>query len=72
MFKRLLGGVAAISLAALPAVSYAQGMDRASLPASEESHLGGGGFLSLAIMIATIAGGVWVVVDDDDDDPLSV
>lgn len=72
MVKGLFASVAALSLAAVPAISMAQEGQRASQPSDELSNLGGGNFVPLAVILATIGGAIWIAVDDDDDDPVSV
>lgn len=71
VMKKLACSLAAFGLVTAPVAATAQEAERATQPATEQSEMGGSGFLAMAIMVAVIAGGVWLVVDDDDDDPVS-
>ncbi|MGE9295720.1 MAG: hypothetical protein ACQKBV_05475 [Puniceicoccales bacterium] len=71
MWKKIICGLAAMGVATAPVLASANGVERASQPASESSELGGASLLSLVVMAAVIGGGIWLAVDDDDDEPVS-
>ena len=65
-----LAALAAVSLAAAPAVAEAN-FDRLSAPVEGESEAGGSGvILGIAAAVAFI-GGIIIAVGGDDDDPIS-
>lgn len=68
VLKKLAYGIAAASLIATPIAASAQGSQRASQPTATESEMEGGSVVPIVLMVAAIAGAIWLVVDDDDDD----
>lgn len=62
--KGLITAAAALAMASAP-VAFAADTSRASAPTTEESSFGGVSFLPLIVLLAILAGGIWLVVDDD-------
>lgn len=62
--------VAAVSLAAAPAIGQAT-FERASAPVEDESELAGSGIIIGVIAAAAVIGGIIIAADDGDDEAVS-
>ncbi len=71
-FRTLAAAVAAVSLAATPAIAEAT-FDRAAAPVESESEIGEGSSGTIIAIVAGVAiiAGIIIAADDDDDDPVS-
>lgn len=63
--KKLTGALLAISLLASGPAAIAADASRVSQPAQAESQFAGAPILPLIVLLAILAGAIWLVVDDD-------
>ena len=66
LWKKAAVSLAAMSMIVSPVVASAAPVRAASV-ASDENDLEGASWIAIALAIAIIAGGVWLVADGDDD-----
>ena len=64
--KRLIIAAAALVMASAP-VAFAADTSRVSAPTAEESSFAGASALPMIVLLAILAGGIWLVVDEEDD-----